>query len=135
MRDLLPAAWNLSLIAFCGAVGALGRYAISGWALQLLGARFAYGTLAVNVIGCFLIGLLAQVGVATEAISPTFRTALGIGFLGAFTTFSTFGLETFYYLEESSWMLAFGNVAANVFFGLAAVWGGLAVARWLVGGA
>jgi len=125
----------LTVVAVFGAAGAVARYAVSGWAHQLLGTRFAYGTLAVNLIGCLLLGLLGHLMTTTEAVSPTTRAALGIGFLGAFTTFSTFGWETFQYLEDGAWPAAAGNVAANVLLGLAAVWAGVTIGRIWLGGA
>jgi len=131
LREILP----VSLVAVFGAVGAVSRYLVSGWAYQLLGARFAYGTLAVNVIGCFLLALLVQVVESDFNLSPHLRTALAIGFLGAFTTFSTFGYETFYYAQERAWLLAILNVLANLVFGLLAVWVGFIAGRALVGGA
>jgi CrcB protein len=127
--------WNVVLIALCGAAGAVARYAVSGWMHKLLGAAFPYGTLTVNVVGCFLLGLLMHVSLVSDVISPTARTAMAIGFLGALTTFSTFGYETFGYLEDGQWHTALGNIAANMLLGLLAVWGGLAAARAVVGGA
>jgi CrcB protein len=123
------------LVALFGAMGAVARYG-SGLALtHWLGERFAFATLAVNVLGCFLLAVLAHVGSVTELISPELRVALAVGFLGAFTTFSTFGYETMKFAEDGVWHLALGNVAANLLLGLAAVWGGFAVARFVFGGA
>ncbi len=126
----------LALLAAFGALGAIGRYAVSGWMAQWWGTGFPYGTLVVNVVGCFLLGVVVQIGLATTGVlSGTMRTALGIGLLGSFTTFSTFGYETIRYLEEGARLLAFANVAANLLLGLAAVWAGLALARAMWGGA
>jgi CrcB protein len=122
------------LIAIFGAVGAVGRYAVGLSAVHLLGDRFAFGTLTVNVIGCFLLGLLVHVGTTTELVPPDLRTALAIGLLGAFTTFSTFGYETMKYVEDGTWQLAIANVAANLVLGLIAAWGGLTLARYVFGG-
>ena len=118
-----------------GAVGAVSRYAVGLSAVHLLGDRFAFGTLTVNVIGCFLLALLVHVGTTTELVPPDLRTALAIGFLGALTTFSTFGYETMKYIEDGMWHLAVANVAANLVLGLIAVWGGLTLARYIFGGA
>ena len=118
-----------------GALGAISRYAISGWVPQWFGTGFPYGTLVVNVVGCFLLGVVMYLGLTTTSVmSETTRTVLAIGFLGSFTTFSTFGYETFRYLEDGARWLAFVNVAANVLLGLAAVWAGLALARTVWGG-
>ncbi len=122
-------------VAVGGAFGAVSRYAVSGWALALFGAGFPYGTLAVNVIGCFLLGALMHVGTATELIPEVWRVGLSIGFLGGLTTFSTFGYETYVGLEEGQWLVPVGNVAANLILGLTAVWAGMLLARIWVGGA
>ena len=108
---------------------------MSGWSVRLFGDGFPYGTLLVNVLGCFLIGVLAHIGLTTDLLPKETREALGIGFLGGLTTFSTFGWETFRGLEDSAWSFAAGNVAANVLAGLTAVWAGVTVARALFGGA
>ena len=76
-------------IALAGAAGALARYGLSGLMHRFLGAAFPWGTLAVNLVGCFLLGLLLEVSRQSGWVSPGFRTIAGIGFLGAFTTFST----------------------------------------------
>jgi CrcB protein len=121
-------------LAVAGAAGTLSRWAISGWTYRLLGERFPYGTLAVNVIGCFLLGFLMHVALTTEIVPTDWRAPLTVGFLGAFTTFSTFSYETMRYLEDSAWWPALANVGANLVLGLAAVFIGLLSARMLVGG-
>lgn len=129
---------ELFWIALFGACGAVSRYLASGWTFKLIGARFVFGpllgTLLVNVAGCFLIGLLAQTWGQAPTSNPSLRTGVGVGFLGAFTTFSTFGLETFEYLERGNLALAGANIAANVLLGLVAVAGGVLLGRWLHGG-
>ena len=126
MRDLL-------LVASFGAVGAASRYGIGLLTLRLLGQGFAFGTLTVNLLGCFLLGFVMHVVAQREAVSTDLRAALGIGFLGAFTTFSTFGLETFDYLEKGRFTLAGLNISANVLIGLLLVWAGVSLARYVVG--
>jgi len=128
VRDIL-------LLALAGAVGTLSRYGLSGWAYRLFGERFPWGTLVVNVIGCFLLGLAMHVGTATELIPRSARLAMTVGFLGAFTTFSTFGFETHRYMESGAFLPAFANVAANVVLGFAAVWAGTGLGRVAFGGA
>ena len=125
---------ELVVLAVAGALGTVGRYAVSGWAYDLMGDGFAYGTLVVNVIGCFLLAFLMQVALATDIIPRAMRLGLTVGFLGAFTTFSTFGYETVRYLEAGSWRLALANVAANLITGLAATWAGFVTARAGLGG-
>ncbi|MFH1468425.1 MAG: CrcB family protein [Pseudomonadota bacterium] len=118
------------LICLAGAFGTGARYAVSNVATTFLGARFAVGTLAVNLLGCLLIGVMVALG--SDLIPAPMRGALMLGFLGAFTTFSTFGYETFHYFEGGDWKLAVANIAANLLLGLLAVGGGLALGRGLL---
>jgi CrcB protein len=127
MRELL-------LIALAGALGSIARYGTSGWAYEVLGERFPYGTLVVNVIGSLLVGAVMQVGLSTELISRSARLAMAVGFLGAFTTFSTFSYETVRYLEDGAWWLASTNAAANLVLSLFGVWIGLRSAQIVFGG-
>jgi len=122
---------QIAYIAILGALGCLARYYLSGWVYALLGRGFPYGTLAVNVIGAFLIGLVMEFSIRSALISPTLRVALTIGFLGGLTTFSTFSFETFRLLEEGSFVVAFGNVLLSVVACLACTWVGITVARAL----
>lgn len=121
-------------ICAAGALGTGARYLISGWALAVLGAGFPYGTLAVNVIGSFLIGLVMQVGLATPLLSPAVRMTLTTGFLGGFTTYSSFNYETIRYVQDGAWKLAVGNVAITLATCLAAGFAGIALGRSLFGG-
>lgn len=123
------------LIALAGAFGSIARYWMSGWTYQALGERFPYGTLAVNVIGSVLIGAIMHVGLSTELIPRSARLAIAVGFLGAFTTFSTFSYETVRYLEDGAWWLAGANAAANLILCLSGVWIGLKAAQSVFGGA
>jgi len=100
--------------------------------VRLLGEGFPYGTLVVNVIGCLLLGLVMQLTLRSGAISAEWRIPLTVGFLGAFTTFSTFGYETVRLLADGAWGLAFANVGANLLVGFVAVWVGLMLARLFV---
>ena len=108
--------------------------ALSGLALRLWGGRFPWGTLVVNVLGCLAIGFVMHVGLATAALPRNLRFAVTIGFLGALTTFSTFGYETMRYCEAGAWWPAAANIVANVVLTLGAVWLGMVVARTLIGG-
>lgn len=119
-------------IAVSGGLGALARYVMSGLAYRWLGSEFPYGTLTVNVVGCFLIGLLYQVAESGLPWPPTVRIAIFVGFLGAFTTFSTFGYETIALIRDSEFGLAFLNVGLQVAVGLVAVWLGLMAARLIL---
>lgn len=116
-------------IAFGGAAGALGRWLMSTGVHRLLGRDFPWGTLAVNVAGSFVMGLLAVLLVERLALGPAWRAGLLIGFLGAFTTFSTFALETVELLEEGMGLRALGNVVASVALCVLAVIAGMQLAR------
>ncbi len=128
-----PGMGRLVLISLGGALGTAGRYLLSVWLLRALGPAFPYGTLAVNVIGSFLLGLLMQVGLDTTLISPTARAVLGTGVMGGFTTYSTFNYETLQYLQEGAWAMAGLNVATTLLVCLAAGALGVAVARGVLG--
>lgn len=121
--------WKILAIGTGGFVGAVARWIVQGLVQQIFGPVFPYGTLAVNVLGCFAIGAVASL-VETGAI-PTAETRLflTIGILGSFTTFSTLGFETFEYLRVGSLRPAIAVLAANVALGLLAVWLGRAGAR------
>jgi fluoride exporter len=120
-------------IAIAGALGALARWTLSRAGCLLLGTGFAWGTLVVNVLGCFLIGFIVHWGMVGRLPEIT-RTAVTIGFLGAMTTFSTFSYETIGFLEDGRWLTASANIAANVFLCLAATVAGLVLARTILGG-
>ncbi|MBN2076432.1 MAG: fluoride efflux transporter CrcB [Dehalococcoidales bacterium] len=127
MRDII-------YIVVAGGFGALGRYFITGLAHRLFGAGFPYGTLIVNVLGSFLIGLVMQASMSTDLVPPSWRLALTLGFLGAFTTFSAFSYETLGYLEDGAWLLAGVNILANVLPAIIAVFFGVLLGRTLFGG-
>jgi CrcB protein len=120
------------LVCLGGALGAGARYAVSGWSLRLLGSAFPWGTLVVNVIGSFFLGLLMEAGLRTDVLSPNLRIAIAVGVLGGFTTFSTFSYETLALLREGALRLGLLNVFVQIFGGLAAAFLGLAAAGLLV---
>jgi CrcB protein len=120
-------------ICLGGAIGTGARYLISGWAARRLGTLFPYGTLAVNLIGCFLIGAVMHVALTTSQLSPDSRVVLVIGVLGGFTTYSGFNYETLQYFGDGAWLFGFANVLVMIGGCLAAGIAGLASARWLVG--
>ena len=120
-------------IAIAGGLGALGRYYMTGLAQKLFGTGFPYGTLAVNLVGSFLLGLAMQISMSTDLIPRNLRTAFTLGFLGAFTTFSTFSYETFGYIENGAWLTAGGNILTNVVLGIVAAFLGILLGRVLVG--
>ena len=126
---------QLTVIAVFGAAGAVARYAISGWVHRLFGESFPFGTLAVNLTGCFLLGAVVHINQTTELIPAALRQGITIGLLGAFTTFSTFGYDTLELLQSGQWRIGFLNIAVSVVFGLIAVWLGITLSREVYGGA
>ncbi|MDT8320488.1 MAG: fluoride efflux transporter CrcB [Xanthomonadales bacterium] len=111
-----------------GFLGALARYGLSGWVhRQLPLATFPYGTLAVNLLGCLLIGVIAGLAESRQMFSPEFRVFALIGVLGGFTTFSTFGFETFALMRDGDHLRAGASVGLHLVFGLTLVWLGYAI--------
>jgi CrcB protein len=123
---------NILLVGAGGFIGSVLRYLIGG-AVQVSMKRldFPYGTLAVNIIGCFVIGLLAQYGENRGAFSTESRAFIFIGILGGFTTFSSFGNETIDLMREGFMMNALANVGANVILGFLAVLLGRTISYWI----
>lgn len=119
------------LIAGFGALGCLTRYFVSGWVNALFGRGFPYGTFVINVLGAFLIGLIMEFGMRGTLLTASLRTGLAIGFLGGFTTFSTFSYETFRLLEDGDFLVATANVMASVIVCLVFTWLGIHAARVL----
>ena len=116
-------------IAAGGAAGALLRFWVSTGVYALLGRGFPYGTLAVNVIGSLLMGFLYVFFLERMTVSPEIRGAILIGLLGAFTTFSTFSIETLNLIEQADYMKAVLNMLISVAACLFAAWLGLTVGR------
>ncbi|MFH1029595.1 MAG: fluoride efflux transporter CrcB [Pseudomonadota bacterium] len=119
-----------TIALFC-ATGGLARYYLSGWAYNLLGRSFPYGTLLVNIIGAYLIGLVMEGGMRSTLISDTLRIGLTVGFMGGLTTFSTFSYETFKLLEDGQLLFAFANIVTSVAACLLFTWLGIATIRSL----
>ena len=109
---------RILLIAIFGAVGTLARYGLQGIVQVRAGGAFPYGTLLINLTGCFLLALIGQFTLNRMLISPVWRVAITVGFFGGYTTFSSFGWETAKMLEDGEWMRATTYVAASVFVGL-----------------
>jgi CrcB protein len=124
---------RLLAVALGGAFGAVARYLLSGWIARLGSASsFPWGTLAVNGLGSFFLGLL--MGLGSEGrflVSPFWRILLGVGFLGAFTTFSTFSFETVEAWRGGDGRVALANIAASLAMALPACWLGLSVGEQL----
>ncbi len=116
-----------------GALGSAGRYFVSGWAANRFGPTFPWGTLLVNVGGCFLIGFFATLTDPAEGrllVGPTGRQFFTYGVCGGFTTFSSFSMQTLSLARDGEWLQAGGNVVGSVVTCLLAVWVGFAVAMW-----
>lgn len=122
--------WIRPLVVGAGGfVGASLRYVAGGLVHRVLSPEFPWGTLLVNVTGCFAIGFLAALADERGPLGPTGRLFWMVGVLGGFTTFSTFGYETFALAREGSHALALGNTLAQIVLGLGAVWAGVVLAR------
>jgi fluoride exporter len=124
----------LLYLAVAGALGTLSRYGLGGLAQRIGGSGFPYGTLIINVIGCLVIGLVMQIATNTDIIPASARIFITIGFLGAFTTFSTFSYETVRFLEDGAWVSAFLNIGSNLGIGLTATFIGMLLGRIILGG-
>jgi CrcB protein len=120
-------------LGLAGALGTITRYLVGLWAGRALGTAFPYGTLIVNLAGCFLIAGVTHVALSTTLISPTMRLTLTTGFMGGLTTYSSFNLETTQLLQKGNWATASMNFGATLVGCFAAGLLGLAVARRLFG--
>lgn len=120
---------NILLIGIAGLIGTLARYWLSGAIDARLGASFPFGTLAVNLIGCFMIGFLFFAFAERFSVSPAIRSAVFIGVLGGFTTFSSFGIQTFTLIQNGQLAWAGLNVALSNVGGLIFVWAGYLLSR------
>ncbi len=122
--------YRMLWVGFGGFVGAILRYTISGWVQRWTESfNFPHGTLAVNLMGCFIIGLLSQLLESRSAFGVEARLFIFIGLLGAFTTFSTFGNETLNLLRGGETLFALSNMAVHIVLGLGMVWLGRALAE------
>ena len=119
-------------IAAGGALGALFRFWVSGGIYALLGRGFPYGTLAVNVIGSLLMGFLSVLVVSRFEVSEPVRVGLLIGFLGSFTTFSTFAMDALQLADGGALLKATSYILLSVLFCILGAWAGLMTARQLI---
>jgi fluoride exporter len=128
---IIPRVQRYLLIAVFGALGAMSRYALDGWITSTARGEFPWGTLLVNVTGSFALGIVVELTTSRLLAHPNWRIALGIGFLGAFTTFSTFTYDSVRLADDSAHALALLNVVAMTMLGLIAAAAGLLLGRAL----
>jgi CrcB protein len=119
-------------IALGGALGSIARYAVSLWMFERMGTRFPYGTFVINMTGCFIIGMANTILDDHLALSPAWRLAIPIGFVGAYTTFSTFEYETLRAAQHGNASIALLYVGMSVVIGFACVWCGTLAGRLML---
>jgi CrcB protein len=119
---------RIALLIVFGTLGTLARYGLQGLVQERTNSTFPSGTLVVNILGCFLLGGIAQYSLTHLTIPPEWRIGITVGFFGAFTTFSTFSFETARMLQDSEWRRATVYVLASVVGGLVAVFSGMKIA-------
>jgi CrcB protein len=131
VRDIAFGVTKLLWLASAGALGTLARYGLGGLVQRVHQSTFPWGTFAVNAVGCFLFGLVWTLGEERLVIGGETRAIILIGFMGAFTTFSTFTFETGAMLRDAEWLLATANLLAHNGLGLACFFLGAALGRTL----
>lgn len=121
---------KIVLLMIAGSVGTLARYGLAGAVHRYAGASFPWGTLAVNLTGCFLAGLLWALFESRWPVHAETRTIVLVGFMGAFTTFSAFILETGELMRSAQWLYAAANLGLQNGLGCVALFLGMALGRW-----
>ncbi len=121
---------RIFLLIVFGSIGTLARYGLQGLVQYNVETTFPSGTLAVNLIGCFLLGGIGEYGLDHLAFPPDWRIAITVGFIGAFTTFSTFTWETVRLFEDGDWLRACVYVTVSVLGGMLLLRGGMKLAKW-----
>ena len=117
------------MIALGGAVGAIARYQLAAMIQARIPAGFPWGTFVVNITGCLVMGIATTLLTDRLVVHPNWRFLIPIGFIGAYTTFSTFEMETFRAMTEGAWLAGAANVVGSVVAGYAALWLGVVLAR------
>lgn len=117
------------MIAIGGAIGAIARYQIAAVIQARIPVGFPYGTFVVNVTGCLIMGFVTALLTERLVVHPNWRFLIPIGFVGAYTTFSTFELETFRAVSEGAWPVAAANIIGSCLAGYVALWAGFVIAR------
>ena len=124
--------FKILLVGTGGFIGSTLRYLLGGLVHRVLAKTwFPYGTLTVNIMGCFLIGFLSGISESRQIFNPEIRLLTFIGFLGGFTTFSTFGYETFSFAWDGQFLASFSNIVLHLILGIGAVWLGNMLSRLL----
>ncbi len=124
---------QLVWIGVFGVMGVYSRYFLGSWLSVQLSFFFPYATLLINVLGCFLAGVVYVLGIEHVSFSPEIRSAIMVGFLGGFTTFSAFGLEVTRLIEETEYSYAAVYLGLSCILGIGAVFAGLIFTRFLLG--
>lgn len=120
---------RIALLIVFGTLGTLARYALQGLVQTRTGSTFPSGTLVVNLLGCFLLGGIAEYALLHLSIPPDWRIGITVGFFGAFTTFSSFSWETARMLQDGQWRAATVYVLTSVIGGLIGVFFGMRIAE------
>jgi len=121
--------YKIVLIGIAGLLGTLARYALSGWGDRWWGGTFPFGTVLVNAVGCLAIGFLFHVTEEKYLIDPAWRAAVLVGFLGGFTTFSSYAVQSFNLFRDNEVLAASANILVSNVGGLILVWVGYVLAR------
>jgi CrcB protein len=117
------------MVGLGGFLGSLARFWLGGYISERMGTRFPYGTFVINISGSFVIGFIMTILTENAHWSPNWRYLVPVGFIGAYTTFSTFEYETLRSVQEGQWIMAMLNVVLSVILGFAGVWLGVATGR------
>lgn len=125
---------TLFYIGLGGALGAVARYLSSSWIFRAAGDYLPFGTLGVNIIGSFILGFIYVLSLNTTALSSDMRVFLTIGFLGSYTTFSTFSLETVNLIREGLWLNCSIYILGSVVICVMAVFAGMLLANYIING-
>ena len=119
------------IIGFGGFLGSISRYAVQVISSRFISGDFPYGTLIVNIIGCFLIGLLFGLAEREQLLSPQLKLFLLVGFVGSFTTFSTFSMDKLILIQNGNYAMMFGYMFLSIMLGLAGTISGLMLVKKL----
>jgi len=133
MTEWGEALQKVGWVGLGGFLGANARYWLGGWVAARWGTAFPWATFVINITGSFVLGLFVTLITERFAVAhaPTLRLIVAIGFIGAYTTFSTFEFETLALVETATWLQAFANAFGSLVVGFAAVWLGVVLARLL----